>query len=173
MSDEGGEVTRGASPSSSARRVPPIGLALAAVAAFIFVGGTLLSVLSANDDTPEEATARPTLSALMADTQMVVRAEASSVLRLGEPRDAGVLAEVTVEEVVVAPEDGTAPRTISLYDQGFRESWGEGQHMLLFLGPDEALPEGAEFRVKERCVLDEGGLPCPYEEQEIKAATNN
>lgn len=168
MSDEMGEGPRGPAPASSTRRVSATGLTLGAVAALIFVGGTLLSVLSANDDTPEETTTRPTLAALMGDTEIVVRARATSVLRLGEPRDAGVLVEVAVEEVLVAPPEAGLEE-LAVYDKGFRESWGEGQHMLLFLGEDEELPEGAELRVMERCILDEGGLPCPYEEQDIKA----
>ena len=151
----------------SGRGLSPLGIALAAVAALIFVGGTLWSVLSAEEAEIEDEKPRPTLATVMNDSQLVVRGEATTVERLGEPRDAGVLATVAVEEVLVS-SGGEAPTELRIYDQDFRETWSEGQHMLLFLGAEENLPGDAELQVRERCILDEGGLPCPYDEADIR-----
>jgi hypothetical protein len=125
------------------------GLALAAVGAMIFVGGTLWSVLSAEEAEIEGERPRPPLEEV-----------------LGEPRDAGVRATLDVDEVLSTSEE-QAPTEVVIYDRGFRESWSEGQEMVVFLGAEGGLPQGAEFRVVERCILEEGSLPCPYDLDEI------
>jgi len=143
-------------------RPPAIGLALAAVAAVVFVGGTLWSVLSAEDAEIEDEQPRPTQSEVMADTELVVEGVATSVTRLGDPSDAGVRAVIEIDEVL-ASDSEAEPTEVVVYDRDFRESWGAGQEMLLFLGTQGRLPEGAEYRVVERCLLNEEALPCPYD----------
>lgn len=167
MPDE--PLPQGPAPAGDAptRRIPLVGVVLAAAAALLFVGGTLLSVLSAEDAEIEGEKPRPALSELMADSQLVVEGTALSITRLGEPRDAAVVAKVNVEEVVASP--GTdAPTEVVIFDRGFRENWIEGQRMLLFLGAEGTLPAGAEFQVRERCVLEEEALPCPYDVAEVE-----
>ena len=150
------------------KRPPAIGLALAAVAALIFVGGTLWSVLSAEDAEIEDEQPRPTLSEVMEDSRLVVRGVADSVMRLGDPSDAGVKAVIRVDEVVAAASEDEEPSEVVVFDKDFRESWGAGQDMLLFLGTEGALPEDAEYRVLERCIFDEETLPCPYDTGDIE-----
>jgi hypothetical protein len=142
------------------------GLALAAVGAMIFVGGTLWSVLSAEEAEIEGERPRPPLEEVMAGSDLVLRGVTEDVMRLGEPRDAGVRATLDVDEVLSTSEE-QAPTEVVIYDRGFRESWSEGQEMVVFLGAEGGLPQGAEFRVVERCILEEGSLPCPYDLDEI------
>ena len=61
------------------------------------------------------------------------------------------------------------PAEVVVYDRDFRETWGAGQEMLLFLGAEGRLPEGADYRVVERCLLDEEALPCPYDPAAIES----
>ena len=151
-------------------RPPAIGLALAAVAAVIFVGGTLWSVLSAEDAEIEDEQPRPPQSEVMADAELVVNGVATSVTRLGDPSDAGVRAVIEIEEIVLS-DSTPEPSEVVVYDKDFRETWGAGQEMLLFLGTQGRLPEGAEYRVVERCILDEEALPCPYDTDAIESPT--
>jgi hypothetical protein len=147
--------------------LPAVGIALAAVAAVVFIGGTLLSLLTAGDGEPPEPAERPTLEALMADTDLVVEGTAEVVRRLGEPRDPGVVVLIRLDDVVVPA--GVELDEVLIYDKGFREDWGEGQEVLLFLRGEDDLPQGAKFRVRERCILQTpGALECPYEMPDIE-----
>ena len=152
-------------------RPPAIGLALAAVAAVIFVGGTLWSVLSAEEAEIEDEQPRPTQSEVMADTELVVNGVATSVTRIGDPSDAGVRAAIEIDEVLLS-ELTEEPSEVVVYDQDFRETWGAGQEMLLFLATEGQLPEGADYRVIERCILDEEALPCPYDPATLESPTS-
>jgi hypothetical protein len=146
----------------SKNRPSPIGLALAAIAALVFVGGTLWSVLSAEEAEIENEQPRSSLSEVMDESDLVVRGVSGSILRLGDPSDAGVRAEVQVEEVLTGKGAGSSSEIV-IFDRDFRESWIMEQEMVLFLSREEGLPEGAEFRVRERCILEEEALPCPYD----------
>jgi hypothetical protein len=147
--------------------VSRLGLTIGAIAALVFVVGTLLSLLSADDsETPEETLERPALPALIDQSQLVVEGTARSVERLGDPSDAGVIATVAIERVVASAS--AEPDEVTIFDRGFRETWSEGQRMLLFLSVEGSLPGDADFRVRERCILEEGAQPCPYEVDEIE-----
>lgn len=148
------------------KRFSVLGMVLAAGAAIIFVGGTLLSVLTADESTPEQERERPSLASLMDDAELVVRGTATSITRVGEPRDAGALATISVDRVITPTDE--AAEEIRVYDHGFRESWLQGQQMLLFLNVEGSLPEGAEFRVLDRCVLEDRAVPCPFAEEDIE-----
>lgn len=149
------------------------GLAFAAVAALIFVGGTLWSVMSAEEAEIEGEQPRPSFQEVMSDSDLVVRGVAGEITRLGEPRDAGVRVTVEVDEVLTASAEDPAPPQVVVYDQGFRENWIEGQEMVVFLGGEEELPEGTEFRVIERCILEDRSLPCPYDLDEVRATASS
>lgn len=125
-----------------------------------------MSVLSAEEAEIEGEQPRPPLSSLMEETETVVRGTAQEITRLGQPRDAGVVATIRVEEVL--SRRGSEAPEIRIFDTGFRESWIEGQEMVLFLAPGKDLPDGAEAEVLERCVLDEDALPCPYDLEVVR-----
>jgi hypothetical protein len=137
------------------------------LAALVFVVGTLLSLLSADDsETPDPTPARPALPALVDASQLVVEGEAEIVERIGDPSDAGVIATIDVERVV-GPSAAVLDEVV-VFDMGFREGWSEGQRSLLFLSVEGALPGDAEYRVSERCILDGEGFPCPYDIDEVE-----
>jgi hypothetical protein len=152
---------------SPSRGASPLGLTIGAIAALVFVVGTLLSLLNADDsESPEETGERPRLAALIDRSQLVVEGTAGSVERLGDPSDAGVIATIAIERIVASTS--AVPDEVTIYDMGFREGWSEGQTMLLFLSVEGTLPGDADFRVRERCILEEGALPCPYEVEAIE-----
>lgn len=153
-------------PEDTTRRRAPLGLAVGAVAALIFVGGTLLSLLSTSDGNEDEPRERPSVETLMADTDLVVDGEVRTVRRIGEPRDPSVIAFIVVEDVVTPPDADL--EEILVFDEGFEETWSEGESVLLFLGAEEGLPQGAKLRVRERCVLEDDALACPYDLAEVE-----
>jgi hypothetical protein len=108
---------------------------------------------------------------LLEDSELVVHGVARSVSRLGDPSDAGVRADIEVDEVLSSASDSSQPSEVVVYDRDFRETWGAGQEMLLFLGTRGELPEGAEYRVLERCLFDEESLPCPYDPADIPSTS--
>ena len=155
-----------------AKRFTFVGFVLAGAAATIFVGGTLLSLMSADDsETEPENRERPPLSELVETSQLIAEGTAERVERFGDASDPGVIATIEIDTVIASP--AASPDEVIIYDQDFRENWTEGQRLLLFLGVEGSLPGDAEFRVRDRCVLEDVAMPCPYDAAEIRRAVDD
>ena len=145
------------------------------VGVFVAVAAAVVAGLAATGYRGERSAASttttrpPDVATLVARSDLLLIGDVATVRRLGDPRDPAVVATLTVERVLTSGPSPAEPLTV--YDKGFKESWRQGQRVLLSLGRARgAAASQARWQVQQRYRFEGSRLLAPFRVADVLAA---